>query len=40
VLEAVDSEIEGMIEAEAVRLSGWLGEVRIRPRFRTPIRRR
>ncbi|GHF47460.1 hypothetical protein GCM10010218_31040 [Streptomyces mashuensis] len=27
------------IEAEAARLSGWLGDVRVTPRFRTPLER-
>lgn len=37
VLERVGSEAEGRIEDEAERLTGWLGEVRVTPRFRTPL---
>jgi hypothetical protein len=37
LLEPVDSEAEGMVEAEASRLSDWLSATRVTPRFRTPI---
>ncbi|MFJ9951119.1 winged helix DNA-binding domain-containing protein [Kitasatospora sp. NPDC091207] len=35
----VGAEARAAIEAEAARLSGWLGEVRVTPRFRTPLER-
>ncbi|MEV7778707.1 winged helix DNA-binding domain-containing protein [Kitasatospora sp. NPDC088351] len=33
------AEAEAAIGAEAARLAGWLGEVRVTPRFRTPLER-
>jgi hypothetical protein len=38
-LETIDADLGAMIEAERARLTDWLGEVRIRPRFRTPLER-
>ncbi|MFD4656548.1 winged helix DNA-binding domain-containing protein [Kitasatospora sp. NPDC058444] len=35
----VGAEAERAVEAEAERLAGWLGEVRVTPRFRTPLER-
>ncbi|WP_327677267.1 winged helix DNA-binding domain-containing protein [Kitasatospora sp. NBC_00458] len=35
----VGAEAEAAIRVEAERLSGWLGEVRVTPRFRTPLER-
>ncbi|MBV6698441.1 winged helix DNA-binding domain-containing protein [Kitasatospora aureofaciens] len=35
----VGAEAEAAIGAEAARLAGWLGEVRVTPRFRTPLER-
>jgi hypothetical protein len=37
LMEDVGSEAIGQIQAEANRLAAWLGEVRITPRFRTPL---
>jgi hypothetical protein len=37
LLEDVGSEAETSIGAEAARLSAWLGDVRVTPRFRTPL---
>jgi hypothetical protein len=39
LLEDVGSDAEGRIEDVAHTLSGWLGPVRITPRFRTPLER-
>jgi hypothetical protein len=33
----VGSDAEAAIEAEAARLGAWLGEVRVLPRFATPL---
>ncbi|MEU6232050.1 winged helix DNA-binding domain-containing protein [Kitasatospora sp. NPDC047058] len=33
------AEAEAAVAVEAARLSGWLGEVRVTPRFRTPLER-
>ncbi|MFG2640854.1 winged helix DNA-binding domain-containing protein [Streptomyces sp. NPDC048370] len=33
------SEARAAVEAEAARLSGWVGDVRVTPRFRTPLER-
>ncbi|MFD3941692.1 winged helix DNA-binding domain-containing protein [Streptomyces sp. NPDC058579] len=33
------SEAEAAVEAEAARLRGWVGDVRVTPRFRTPLER-
>lgn len=38
-LEPVGADLQPMIEAERARLTSWLGDVRIRPRFRTPLER-
>jgi hypothetical protein len=38
-LTDVGREATAAVEAEAARLSGWLGEVRVTPRFRTPLER-
>lgn len=35
----VGAEAERAVAAEAERLAGWLGEVRVTPRFRTPLER-
>ena len=40
VLEDVGAEALGRLEEEAERLQVWLGEVRITPRFRTPLDKR
>jgi len=39
LLEDVGAEAEAAIEAEAARLTGWLGDVRVTPRFPTPLQR-
>ena len=39
LLEDVGAEAVRMVEAEAARLQGWLGDVSIVPRFRTPLER-
>jgi hypothetical protein len=39
VLEPVGDEVVESIEAEAARLERWLGDVRVVPRFRTPLDR-
>ncbi|GGO85796.1 winged helix DNA-binding domain-containing protein [Wenjunlia tyrosinilytica] len=39
LLEDVPREAREAIDAEAARLAGWVGEVRITPRFRTPLER-
>jgi hypothetical protein len=39
LLESVDAKLEKMIETERGRLRDWLGDVRIKPRFRTPLER-
>jgi hypothetical protein len=39
LLEDVGAEAATAIGAEAARLTGWLGEVRVTPRFRTPLER-
>ncbi|MGZ8613173.1 MAG: winged helix DNA-binding domain-containing protein [Actinomycetota bacterium] len=40
LLEPVGEDATAAIDAERGRLGGWLGDVRIRPRFRTPLERR
>ena len=40
LLEPVEARTEQMLEAERDRLATWLGDVRIKPRFRTPLERR
>jgi hypothetical protein len=39
ILEDVGREATTAIEAEADRLAAWLGDVRVTPRFRTPLER-
>jgi hypothetical protein len=39
LLEDVGGEAETAIEAAAERLTGWIGAVRVTPRFRTPLER-
>ena len=39
LLEKVGRDATAAIDAARVRLAGWLGDVRIRPRFRTPLER-
>jgi hypothetical protein len=39
LLEDIGSEAEAAVAAEAGRLSSWIGEVRVVPRFRTPLER-
>lgn len=39
LLEDAGADAAAAIETEAARLSGWLGDVRITPRFRTPLER-
>jgi hypothetical protein len=40
LLEPVGSALESMIERERGRLSKWIGDTRLTPRFRTPMERR
>jgi hypothetical protein len=39
LLEDVGVDAVAAVEAEAERLRAWLGEVRVTPRFRTPLER-
>ncbi len=39
LLEDVGSDAVAAIQAEAARLESWLGELRVTPRFRTPLER-
>jgi hypothetical protein len=39
VLEDIGADAESAIAAEAESLEGWLGDVRVTPRFRTPLER-
>ena len=39
LLEDVGVDAEAAVAAEAERLGAWLGDVRITPRFRTPLER-
>ncbi|MEA2129047.1 MAG: hypothetical protein QOJ85_1938 [Solirubrobacteraceae bacterium] len=39
LLEDAGAEAAGGIEAEAQRLRAWLGDIRVTPRFRTPLER-
>lgn len=39
LLSDIGREASGLIEAEAARLSAWVGTTRITPRFRTPLER-
>jgi hypothetical protein len=38
-LEDVGAEAIAAIDAEAARLTAWLGPARVTPRFRTPLER-
>jgi O-acetyl-ADP-ribose deacetylase (regulator of RNase III) len=40
LLEDVGAEAAAAVEEPAAALGGWLGEVRVTPRFRTPLERR
>jgi hypothetical protein len=40
LLGDIGSEAERMVDEQAARLTGWLGDMRIIPRFRTPLERR
>jgi hypothetical protein len=39
LLEDVGADVARAVEAEAERLRAWLGDIRVTPRFRTPIER-
>jgi DNA glycosylase AlkZ-like len=39
LLEDVGREVDGMVARAAAELTGWLGPVRVTPRFRTPLER-
>lgn len=39
LLEDAGAEVAGAVEAEAARLTEWLGDVRVTPRFPTPLQR-
>ena len=39
LLEDVGAAVTGAVEAEAARLTAWLGDVRVTPRFPTPLQR-
>jgi hypothetical protein len=39
LLEDVGTETAAAVEAEAARLTDWIGTVRVTPRFRTPLER-
>jgi hypothetical protein len=39
LLERVDGRTGKMIESQCKRMEGWLGDVRIKPRFGTPLQR-
>jgi hypothetical protein len=39
MLEDVGAHARAAVEREAERLAGWLGDVRLTPRFRTPLER-
>ncbi|MGK5551101.1 winged helix DNA-binding domain-containing protein [Actinomadura kijaniata] len=39
LLEDVGADAAAAIDAEARRIAGWIGEVRVTPRFRTPLER-
>jgi hypothetical protein len=40
LLDDVGAEAAAAVEEAAAALGGWLGEVRVTPRFRTPLERR
>jgi hypothetical protein len=37
VFARLDAATRALLDAERVRLAAWLGDVRIRPRFATPL---
>ena len=39
LLEDVGRAVAGQVERAAAQLTGWLGPVRVTPRFRTPLER-
>ena len=39
ILEDVGHEVAARVERAAADLTGWLGPVRVTPRFRTPLER-
>ena len=39
LLEDVGADVTAEVEAEAARLTGWLGDVRVTPRFPTPLQK-
>ncbi|MDQ4089189.1 MAG: winged helix DNA-binding domain-containing protein, partial [Actinomycetota bacterium] len=39
LLEDVGADVTAAVEAEAARLTGWLGDVRVTPRFPTPLQK-
>lgn len=39
LLEDAGAEVSAAVEAEAARLTGWLGDVRVTPRFPTPLQK-
>jgi hypothetical protein len=39
LLEDTGAEVAGAVGAEAERLRAWLGDIRVTPRFRTPLER-
>ena len=39
LLEDAGADVAAAVEAEAARLTGWLGTVRVTPRFPTPLQR-
>jgi hypothetical protein len=39
LLEDVGSDVAAAVGAEAARLEAWLGDVRVTPRFPTPLQR-
>jgi hypothetical protein len=39
LLEDVGADAAALVQAEAARLPGWLGALRVIPRFRTPLER-
>ncbi len=39
LLENMGAEAAAAVDAEADRLAGWLADVRVTPRFRTPLER-
>jgi hypothetical protein len=39
LLEDIGAEGEAAVDDEAARLRDWIGDVRVTPRFRTPLER-